>query len=152
MSDLQTAILIAAQAHHGQKRKNGLPYLLHPFRVMLRMKTEKEMIVAILHDVVEDTDVTIADLRARGFAADVLEALRLLTKIKGQNYDCYIEAIYRNPLARKVKIADLEDNMNLGEIPKLEQKDLARIEKYRKALKRLESRSKRKTPRKGKLG
>lgn len=137
MSDLHAAILISAQAHHGQKRKNGLPYLLHPFRVMLRMKTEEGMIVAVLHDVIEDTDVTIADLQTRGFSADVLEALRLLTKTIGHNYTGYIEAIARNPLAREVKIADLEDNMNLGELPEVGEKDLARNEKYRKALRKL---------------
>jgi (p)ppGpp synthase/HD superfamily hydrolase len=138
MSDLQSAILISAQAHHGQKRKNGLPYLLHPFRVMLRMKTEKEMIVAILHDVVEDTAITLDDLRSKGFFDDVLAALDLLTKKKGQAYEEYIGLISRNPLARAVKIADLEDNMNLGELPRVREKDLARNEKYRKALLRLQ--------------
>lgn len=133
MFDLQTAILIAAQAHHGQKRKNGLPYLLHPFRVMLRMKTEKEMIVAILHDVIEDTTVTLDDLRAQGFDKEILAALDLLTKQKGQDYEEYIASISGNPLARTVKIADLEDNMNLSELPKVRKKDLNRNRKYKKA-------------------
>lgn len=133
MSDLQTAILIAAQAHRGQKRKNGLPYLLHPFRVMLRMKTEKEMIVAILHDVIEDTSVTLADLKAKGFCEDILTALDLLTKKKAQDYEEYIASISRNPLARKVKIADLEDNMNLGELPKVSKNDINRNRKYKNA-------------------
>lgn len=124
----------ATQAHHGQKRKNGLPYLLHPFRVMLRMKTEEEMIVAILHDVIEDTAVTLGDLKAEGFSDDLLAALDLLTKKRGQTYDEYISAISRNSLARAVKIEDLEDNMNLSELPEVGEKELARLRKYRKAL------------------
>lgn len=136
-AELHNAILIAAQAHNGQKRKNGLPYLLHPFRVMLRMSTEKEMIVAILHDVIEDTSVTVEDLKAKRFAEDILTALSLLTKKRGQDYERYIAAISRNALARKVKIADLEDNMNLDELPEIRDKDLARNDKYRKALQRL---------------
>ncbi len=137
MSDLQTALLIAAQAHHGQKRKNGLPYLLHPFQVMLRMKTDKEMIVAILHDLIEDTAITLGDLKAKGFSDDLLSALDLLTKKRGQTYDEYIAAISQNLLARAVKIADLEDNMNLSELPEVADKELSRLWKFRKALLRL---------------
>ena len=104
---------------------------------MLRMSTEKEMIVAILHDVIEDTSVTVEDLKAKRFAEDILTALSLLTKKRGQDYERYIAAISRNALARKVKIADLEDNMNLDELPEIRDKDLARNDKYRKALQRL---------------
>ncbi len=101
---------------------------------MLRMKTEEEMIVAILHDVIEDTAVTLGDLKAEGFSDDLLAALDLLTKKRGQTYDEYISAISRNSLARAVKIEDLEDNMNLSELPEVGEKELARLRKYRKAL------------------
>ncbi len=100
----------------------------------LRMKTEKEMIVAILHDVIENTTVTLGDLKAKGFSDDLLAALDLLTKKRGQTYDEYIAAISRNPLAWTVKIAYLEDNMNLSELPKVGEKELARLRKYRKAI------------------
>lgn len=139
MSDLETAIVIAAQAHKGQKRRNGLPYLLHPLRVMLRMTTEEEMIVAVLHDIVEDTKMTLSDLRDKGFSESVLNAVELLTTSDGGDYDDYLNALVANPLARKVKIADLLDNMNVAELPDLQEKDLARLKKYHKALRRLEN-------------
>ena len=139
MSDLQTALLLAANAHHGQTRRNGLPYLLHPFRVMLRMATDEERIAAILHDVIEDTAVTLDDLRAKGFSARVVEAVGLLTKTDGGSSDAYLDRIAAHPLARRVKIADLEDNMNLAEIPSVTEKDLARMAKYHGALKRLKA-------------
>ena len=139
MSNLATALLIAAQAHNGQTRRNNLPYLLHPFRVMLRMGSEEEMIIAILHDVIEDTDVTIDDLRAQGFNEDILEAIDLLTKKDGVDYAAYLETVAANPLARRVKIADLCDNMNVREIPDLQESDLKRLDKHHKALRKLEN-------------
>lgn len=137
MSDLGAAILLAAKAHHGRTRRNGLPYILHPFRVMLRMKTEEEMIVAVLHDVVEDTSVTLDELCAAGFSQPVTEAVRLLTKQHGGDYDKYLVAVSGNSLARRVKIADLEDNLNLDELPEVGDKDLLRVAKYHRALKML---------------
>ena len=137
MSDLSTAVEIAAKAHRGQTRKNGSPYVLHPLRVMMRQDSEEAMIVGVLHDVVEDTDVTLADLEDAGFAPAVTEALGLLTHRDEVPYEDYVEAIAPNALARAVKLADLEDNMNLREIPEVTEKDLARAEKYPRAWTRL---------------
>ncbi len=116
MSTLDKAIEIAALAHAGQTRKNGTPYILHPIRVMLRQHTQDGMIVAILHDVVEDTDATLDDLRRAGFEDHILSAISLLTHADGAPYDDYIRRITENPLAVSVKIADLEDNVNTQKI------------------------------------
>ena len=137
MSTLARAIEIAVQAHKGQTRENGLPYVLHPIRVMLHMETEPQMIVAILHDVVEDTETTLEELREEGFASEVIEALALLTHDKAVPYEDYIENIVSNPIARRVKLADLQDNMTLTEIPLMTEGKLRRLEKYHKAWIRL---------------
>lgn len=131
---LQDAIELAALAHRGQTRKNGTPYILHPLRVMLRMFTIDEMIVAVLHDVLEDCKtITPLMLKDMGFALHIIDALWLLNKT-GKTYDCYVKDLSVNPLARKVKIADLRDNMNLTELPEITPKDIERNQKYMKAL------------------
>src|SRR4051794_35394533 len=110
MSTLEKAIELAARYHAGQRDKDGRCYLLHPLRCMFRVQEEPAMIVAALHDTIEDTSLTEADLQQEGFAADVLDALRLLTHEKSVSYADYVVAIAANPLARQVKLADLEDN------------------------------------------
>ena len=137
MSNLQRAIEIAVSAHKGQTRKDGSPYILHPLRLMMSVDSTVEKIVAVLHDVVEDTDVTAEQIRSEGFSEDVLEALRLVTHDSGEPYDEYIARIRANPIARAVKLADLRDNSNTFEIPTLEEKDLVRLEKYHGAYKTL---------------
>ena len=137
MSNLQRAIEIAVSAHKGQTRKDGSPYILHPLRLMMSVDSTVEKIVAVLHDVVEDTDVTAEQIRAEGFSEEVLEALRLVTHDSGEPYDEYIARIRANPIARAVKLADLRDNSNTFEIPTLEEKDLVRLEKYHRAYKTL---------------
>ncbi|HMP77077.1 MAG TPA: HD domain-containing protein [Kiritimatiellia bacterium] len=137
MPDLKTAIHIAVEAHHGQERKNGHPYILHPIRVMLAMRTEEEMMAAILHDVVEDTGVTLADLKRARFPRGVLKAVDLLTKRPGQDYGAYLSALAKNPIARAVKIGDLRDNLNIAELPTLHPKDLKRLARYHEALRQL---------------
>ncbi len=133
MSTLERAIEIAAQAHAGQKRKNGMPYVLHPIRVMLRQQAQDAMIVAILHDVLEDTNVTMDDLRHAGFTDPILSAVNLLTHADGVPYEEYIRCISGNPLASAVKKADLEDNMNLRELLEFTEQDGKRSAKYHKA-------------------
>jgi (p)ppGpp synthase/HD superfamily hydrolase len=133
MGTLENAIKIAAQAHQGQKDKAGAPYILHPLRMMMRLKTEAEMITAILHDVVEDTDWTIEKLREKGFSEEVLEAVECVTNREGESYEQFIERAGKNPIARQVKIADLEDNMNIQRIGEISPKDLERLEKYHKS-------------------
>jgi len=130
---LEEAILIAVQAHRGQKDKAGMPYILHPLRMMGKMKTEAEMMAAVLHDVVEDTRWTIEQLRERGFSDEVLNAVECLTKRDGEDYAAFIERAKSNRIARKVKIADLEDNMDVRRISSFSMKDADRIAKYNKA-------------------
>ena len=133
MATIEDAISIAAQAHKGQKDKAGDPYLLHPLRMMLRMNSEGAMMAAVLHDVVEDTGWTLEQLREEGFPDEVLEAVDCLTHRSGESYQEFVERVQTNPIARQVKIADLEDNMNIRRISQLGTKDLERLEKYHKA-------------------
>ncbi|QKS85553.1 MULTISPECIES: HD domain-containing protein [Pseudomonas] len=133
MSTLERAISICAQAHEGQVDKGGSPYVLHPLKVMLRLAHDQERIVAVLHDVVEDTAVTLADLRNEGFSEAVVGAIDSLTKREGETYQAFIERAARDPIARRVKLADLAENSDLSRIGEPSQKDLDRLEKYRKA-------------------
>lgn len=143
MSLLEIAIQIALSAHGGETDKAGRPYILHPLTLMLQMDTEAEMIVAVLHDVVEDSEVTPDELAAAGFPADVLAALALLTHdTAAVPYDDYIAAIAEgdtiaHALARKVKRADLAHNMDVRRLPEVTLRDLGRLEKYRRAWDRL---------------
>src|SRR5258708_10762602 len=118
---LEKAIRIATEAHFGQEDRFGAPYILHPLRVMCRVNTDDEKTVAILHDVVEDTDWTFSALRKKGFPAKIIAALDFVTKRDGEAYDRFVERSASNPLALKVKMADLEDNMDIRRMPKLDQ-------------------------------
>ena len=132
MSLLERAIEIAVSAHKEQVDKAGKPYILHPLRLMFKMQTENEMIAAVLHDVVEDTDWTIEKLEAEGFDEEVITAIELLTHDKKVPYKKYIEAIKTNKIALKVKLADLEDNMDIKRIAHPKFKDYARLAEYLK--------------------
>jgi len=134
---LEDAMSLAAKAHRRQKDKAGAAYILHPLRVMLRMNTNDERIVALLHDVVEDTEYTLEDLRKAGYSLKILQSLDCLTKRDGEEYGQFIKRVKRSPLARKVKIADIEDNLNLTRIKNPKKRDFMRIEKYRRALSEL---------------
>ena len=133
MATVEDAISIAAQAHKGQRDKAGAPYLLHPLRLLLRMTSEAAMMAAVLHDVVEDTDWTLGRLREEGFSDEVLEAVDCLTHRGGEDYQEFVERVRTNPIARQVKIADLEDNMDIRRMRHLGAKDLERLEKYHRA-------------------
>ncbi|MCU0224332.1 MAG: HD domain-containing protein [Acidobacteria bacterium] len=137
MSTIDRAIAIAAGAHAGQVDKAGAPYILHVLRVMLSMTTLEEQVVAVLHDVVEDTLWSLDKLRAEGFSEDVLRAVDSLTHREGESYESFVQRAGRNDLARRVKLADLRDNCNLERIPKLTQEDYARIERYHRAIRQL---------------
>lgn len=130
---LEKAIIIAATAHQGQVDKAGEPYILHPIRVMLLGKTEDEKICGILHDVVEDTDITLESLKEEGFSDEILLALDALTKRHGESYDKFIERLLKNEIACNVKLSDLSDNMDITRIKNPSQKDYERLEKYSKA-------------------
>ncbi|HEX8190116.1 MAG TPA: HD domain-containing protein [Pyrinomonadaceae bacterium] len=133
VATVEDAVSIAARAHRGQKDKAGAPYLLHPLRMMLRMDTEAAMMAAVLHDVVEDTEWTLERLREAGFSEEVLEAVDCLTHREGESYQEFVERVRTNPVARLVKIADLEDNMNVRRMNRLGPKELERLEKYHRA-------------------
>ncbi|MBQ7102918.1 MAG: HD domain-containing protein [Anaerotignum sp.] len=135
---LEKAMKLAEKAHRGQVDKGGHPYILHPKRVMEICETEEEKITALLHDVMEDTAYTQEDLRKEGFSEEILTALICLTHREGEGYMEYIERICQNPLAVRVKYADLRDNMDLSRIPHPTEKDAARLEKYKKAKVRIE--------------
>ena len=137
MSLLEKAISIAVEAHRGQKDKFDRPYILHPLSVMGRVDTEPEKIVAVLHDVVEDTKVTFEDLKREGFPDDLLNALDCVTKREGEAYEDFVKRSDSNPIARRVKIADLEDNMDVRRIRLVTEKDVERINKYLKAWRKL---------------
>ncbi|NVN97530.1 HD domain-containing protein [Candidatus Nomurabacteria bacterium] len=131
---IEKAIEIALKAHSGQMDKAGSPYILHPLRVMLQMSDDEEKMAAILHDVVEDSDVSMDDLKAAGFPETVLQAVDLLTHKDSESYEEYLAKIKPNPMALVVKLADLEDNSRLERIKDPTEKDYSRIDKYKKAL------------------
>ena len=138
MSTLERAIEIATEAHRGQHDKAGNDYIEHPLRVMAAGKTLNEQIVGVLHDVVEDSDWTFEQLTAEGFSAEIIEALRCVTKLsEDEPYDKFISRIKCNPLAVAVKINDLSDNMDIRRLPYLSDKDIKRLKKYLKAYKQL---------------
>lgn len=129
---LDKALLIATNAHHGQFDKGGKPYILHPLKVMHYLKTDDEelMCTALLHDVVEDTNVTYQDLRDAGISERVIRALKCLTKQRGQTYEEYKTEVFSNPEAMKVKMADLRHNTDIRRLKGVTEKDIARIAKY----------------------
>ncbi len=137
MPSLDDAILLATKAHRGLKDKAGAAYILHPLRVMLNMKTKEERVAAVLHDVVEDTKYKLEDLKKMGYSEKLLRSLDCLTKRDAEEYEKFIKRVKRDPLARRVKIADLEDNLDPERIKNPKQRDFKRFEKYRRALSEL---------------
>ena len=136
MSNLGTAISIAAQEFEGMTDRGGKPYILHCLHVMNKMKYENDeelMIIAVLHDLVEDTEWSFNNLIDFGFSKRVVNALRDLTHIDGENYFDYINRIKTNPDAVKVKLQDLRHNSDITRIKGIRPKDIERIEKYHKA-------------------
>jgi len=133
MATLGKAIAIAAQAHQEQHDKAGAPYILHPLRMMLRMSSETDMMAAILHDVVEDTDWTLDQLRQAGFREEVVQAVECLTHRDQETYEEFIARVSTNPIARKVKLADLEDNMDMRRLRVVTERDAERLHKYHRA-------------------
>ena len=131
--NLGRAISIAAQGFQNITDKGGQPYILHCIRVMNQMDTEEEKIVAILHDVIEDSISSLEDLIKERFSQNIIYALILLTHEKGQPYDDYIKKISTDKLATKVKLADLKDNSDITRLKDLDLKDLKRVQKYHKA-------------------
>ena len=135
---LDRAKAIATSAHEGQVDKAGKPYIEHPMRVMNMGKTIEEKIAGVLHDVVEDSDWTFEMLEKEGIPKDVMDALRCVTKLsEEEDYDHFIERVKTNPLAVKVKLNDLKDNMDITRLGEVTEKDLARLNKYIRAYRQL---------------
>lgn len=130
----ELAFEIAKTAHAGQTDKAGLDYILHPLQVAAEVTTDEEKAVALLHDIIEDTDVTASELLAKGLPDNVVEAVEALTKKHNQNYAAYLAGVKKNRLATAVKLADLKHNSDLSRLEKITQKDRDRAEKYRKAI------------------
>ena len=134
---VEDAIEIAVEAHRGQTDKAGQPYVLHPLRLMAQMRTPVEQIAAVLHDVVEDSDWTLDRLRERGFSDEVVTAIGCLTRRDGELYEAFIERAAAHPLARRVKLADVEDNLDVRRLAELTERDRERLDRYRRAWLRL---------------
>ena len=133
MDIIEKSLEIALKAYAGQKDKAGKTYILHPLRIMAKMQTEYEMSAALLHDVIEDSDYTAEDLISEGIPSDVVIAVELLSNVKGESYDQFVDRVLQNPLATKIKIADIEDNINVLRLKSIRDNDLERIAKYHKA-------------------
>jgi GTP diphosphokinase / guanosine-3',5'-bis(diphosphate) 3'-diphosphatase len=131
MATLERAIALASQAHAGQVDKAGQPYILHPLRVMLAVTGASERMAAVLHDVVEDTAITLDDLRDEGFPKEVIDAIEALTKRPGETRLAAAGRAVVNPIARVVKLADVTDNMDLNRIAEPTEKDYARFQEYK---------------------
>lgn len=133
--ETKRAMRLMFEAHKDAWDKSGLPYVFHPFHVAEQMDDETSTVVALLHDVVEDTHYTLDDLREMGFSAQVCEALDLLTHRKGVPYMDYVRKMKANPVAVKVKLADLAHNSDLSRLEQPSDKDIKRVEKYKAAMK-----------------
>ena len=133
MSTLERAIGIAAEAHAGQTDKGGAPYILHPLRVMMGVEGERARIAAVLHDVVEDTAWTFDDLRREGFDEAVVAALDGLTRREGETYLDFCRRAAGNELARQVKLADIDDNLDPARVAALPEENRSLADRYRKA-------------------
>lgn len=131
---LEKAIDISYNAHKGQYDKAGKPYVSHPIYVAGKMKTNEEIIVALLHDVIEDTDLTLECLIKEGYTGEIINAIEAITRNPEEDYFQYINRVKLNPLAKKIKIEDLKHNMDLKRIGNPTEEDLQRVKKYKKAL------------------
>ncbi len=128
------AMKLAYKAHHGQYDKNGIPYIFHPVHLAEQMNDENTTIAALLHDIAEDTEYSLADLAAEGFPPEVIEALSLLTHDTTVPYPDYIRSIKKNSIAKAVKLADLQHNGDLTRLDIIDHVSLERVEKYRQAI------------------
>lgn len=132
------ALKFMFKAHRKQTDKSGIPYVFHPYHLAEQMKTEETTIVALLHDVVEDTRFSFKDIKKQGFSEEVITALKLLTHDKKVDYFDYVRSIKENEIASAVKLADLKHNSDITRLDDVSEKALERREKYLKAIKILE--------------
>ncbi|CAN5173654.1 HD domain-containing protein [soil metagenome] len=130
---IEQSLAIALRAYSGKTDKAGREYILHPLRLMARMQTPVEMSVALLHDVIEDSDISAAQLLDEGIPPEVVDAVLCLTRQSTETYQDFVLRAKKNPLARKIKIVDIEDNINVLRLQSLNESDLARVGKYHDA-------------------
>jgi len=128
------AMMLSFEAHKTQTDKNGMPYIFHPIHLAEQMTDEKTICVALLHDVVEDTNITFEQLQCEGFPREIIDALKLMTHDKSVPYMDYIRKIKTNSIATAVKLADLKHNSDLTRLDTIDNKALDRVEKYKKAI------------------
>lgn len=128
------ALRLCFEAHKEQVDKSGMPYVFHPFHLAEQMETEETTVVALLHDLVEDTDYTIEDLTEMGFGRNITDAIALMTHADDVEYMDYVRAIKENPIAKAVKLADLKHNSDLSRLDTIDEKALKRKEKYQEAI------------------
>lgn len=133
-ADTKKAMKLCFEAHKDQTDKSALPYVFHPIHLAEQMEDEDTTIVALLHDVVEDTHYTLEDLKNMGFSRAVTDAIRLMTHEEGVPYMDYVAKIKENPLARAVKLADLKHNSDLTRLDTVDEKAIKRKEKYAQAI------------------
>ncbi len=131
---LELALSIATEAHRGQFDKAGVDYVEHPIYVASKVDTEEEKAVALLLDVIEDSPFTAEELLLAGLLETVVTAVQILSKKKRQDYQTYLKTVKSNSLARVVKLADLKHNSDLSRLSSVTDKDLERLEKYKKAI------------------
>lgn len=136
ITKLEEAIRLAVNYHAGQKDKSGEPYILHPLRLMLQMKTEEEMIIAVLHDIVEDSEINLQDIEEM-FGSKIRDAVDAVTRRKDESYNDLLERVTMNKKAIKIKMKDLEDNINILRLKEVKEKDLQRVKKYHAAWNKL---------------
>lgn len=134
---LEKALQIAIKAHAGQVDKVGVPYVFHPIRVSCKCVTDEEKIVALLHDVIEDTGVTIDYLLSKGFSRKIVDAILSVTRNDGESYEDFIRRCGLNSIGKEVKLHDLEDNMDITRLSQVSEMDLARLNRYIRAYKYL---------------
>lgn len=128
------ALRLCFEAHKEQVDKSGMPYVFHPFHLAEQMETEETTVVALLHDLVEDTDYTIEDLTAMGFGRNITDAIALMTHTDDVEYMDYVRAIKDNPIAKAVKLADLKHNSDLSRLDTIDEKACKRKERYQEAI------------------
>jgi len=133
MKLIEKSLNIALRAYTGKTDKAGREYIHHPLRVMAKMKTNLEMSVALLHDVIEDSDISAEQLLAEGIPAEVVEAVQCLSKNENEDYQDFVGRTKKNELAAKIKIADIEENIDILRLPSLDDYDLTRVQKYHSA-------------------
>ena len=133
------ALKLCFDAHKDQVDKSGMPYVFHPFHLAEQMTTEETVVVALLHDLVEDTDYTLEDLTAMGFPGEITDAIALMTHAEDVDYMDYVRKIKTNPIAKAVKLADLKHNSDITRLDIVDEKALLRREKYLQAMAILEA-------------